>query len=443
MPDANGVLTPEEWAAQKRAADEELGRQIDAQNAANANNGMAGIGGTTYGDFRHAQGNEKARQQQIANSYLGQYDATLNGPATLDQQVYSDARALGDSTSNQSKAYGWQGPSMASREKLAADAAARGPIQADFGQADQDFARALQARGDQAHGVDLYRNAAEGKGPSAAQAQFQSNLDAALRNTASTAAGARGGSMARGAAMRQALQQQGDMTLQAGAQSAQLRATEMQNAMAGYTGASGQLRAGDVGAAGQHAGMATNQAQLGLQSRGQNDQASQFYQGQAMDAGKAATDLSVARERDRRAANQSAAQLNLGIYENDKAGIAKVGNAIMGGVTGVAGGAMSDERAKRDVHSGDAKAEDFLDAIKAYDYRYKPESGADDGQRHVSAMAQDLEKTQAGRAMVHDTPRGKVVDYTEGFATMLAAQGNLNARMREIEAALAAKHGGR
>lgn len=392
--------------------------------------------------YAASQQGQQAKQAAINGSYLGQYNVANTG-GTYGDQVYMDAAALGDSNSNQAKAYGWQGPTMQSREQLAAQAAGRGPIQADFSQADQDFARALQARGEQSNAVDLYRNAAEGRGPSAAQAQFQSNLDAALRNVGSTAAGARGGSMARGAAMRQALQQQGDMTLQAGAQSAQLRANEMQQAMQGYAGASGQLRAGDYGAAGQRAGMATGQAQLGLQSRQQNDQTSQFYQGQAMGVGKTQTDLAVQREQERRAAVMGAAGYNNKKQAEDKEALNGIGNAIVGGVTGAAGAATgSDERAKTNVTDGSKDVDSFLEAISPKSYNYKQDSGWDDGQRHTSVMAQDLEKTPMGRRMVEETPQGKMVDYGEGFATMLAAQGHLHSRLKDVEKAILA-HGGR
>ena len=47
-------------------------------------------------------------------------------------------------------------------------------------------------------------------------------------------------------------------------------------------------------------------------------------------------------------------------------------------------------------------------------------------------MAQDLEKTPEGRAMVEETPSGeKVVNYGKGFGTLLAAVAELHKEMQE------------
>ena len=49
-------------------------------------------------------------------------------------------------------------------------------------------------------------------------------------------------------------------------------------------------------------------------------------------------------------------------------------------------------------------------------------------------MAQELEKAgPVGRAMVEDTPDGKMVHYGRGLATMLAAQADLHARLKAVE----------
>jgi hypothetical protein len=77
----------------------------------------------------------------------------------------------------------------------------------------------------------------------------------------------------------------------------------------------------------------------------------------------------------------------------------------------------------------------FLDKLKAYSYEYKnPElPGAGEG-RHLSVMAQDLEKAgPVGRSMVMETPQGKMVDYGKGFGAILAAQADLNGRLNDIE----------
>jgi hypothetical protein len=48
-------------------------------------------------------------------------------------------------------------------------------------------------------------------------------------------------------------------------------------------------------------------------------------------------------------------------------------------------------------------------------------------------MAQEIEKTKAGKALVHDTPDGKVVDYGHSMGTVFAALAHLNERLDKAE----------
>ena len=101
---------------------------------------------------------------------------------------------------------------------------------------------------------------------------------------------------------------------------------------------------------------------------------------------------------------------------------------------------FSDEDMKQNIKK-DKKEEfsskSFLDALQSYTYEYKdehksrPEAG--EGKR-LSVMAQDLEKAgPVGRSMVMNTPQGKVVDYGRGFGAILAAQAELNKRLKDVE----------
>lgn len=93
---------------------------------------------------------------------------------------------------------------------------------------------------------------------------------------------------------------------------------------------------------------------------------------------------------------------------------------------------FSDENLKSDIKSADMGG--FLDKLKAHKYEYKnPDMpGAGDG-THYSVMAQELEKTPVGAAMVKDTPDGKVVDYGKGFGTMLASMAEMHDRLKKLE----------
>ncbi len=48
-------------------------------------------------------------------------------------------------------------------------------------------------------------------------------------------------------------------------------------------------------------------------------------------------------------------------------------------------------------------------------------------------MAQDLEKTPEGKALVENTDQGKIVDYGKGLGTMLAAMADIHKRLKKIE----------
>lgn len=104
---------------------------------------------------------------------------------------------------------------------------------------------------------------------------------------------------------------------------------------------------------------------------------------------------------------------------------------------------LSDERSKDGVSKADGDTsmspKSFLDKLTAYSYEYKQsaKNKADAGPgRHLSVMAQDLEQAgPVGQSMVETGPDGmKKVDYGKGFGAILAAQVELNERLKQIEA---------
>lgn len=118
-------------------------------------------------------------------------------------------------------------------------------------------------------------------------------------------------------------------------------------------------------------------------------------------------------------------------------GIASMESA---GGADAAAAVLSDEQQKRSIHPDDPELHRFYDALEAHSYRYKDPSipGAAPG-RFVSPMAQELEKSDIGRSMVHDTPNGKVVNYERGLGAMLAGQAMFNERLNSLEEALKGK----
>lgn len=103
--------------------------------------------------------------------------------------------------------------------------------------------------------------------------------------------------------------------------------------------------------------------------------------------------------------------------------------------------ALSSDEAKKQSSQGDGplpaakkEVQGFLDALEAKKYEYKDPSapGAADGER-VGIIAQDLERTPMGAALVKDTAQGKMVDTVQGFGAVLAAQSELNKRLKALE----------
>jgi hypothetical protein len=93
---------------------------------------------------------------------------------------------------------------------------------------------------------------------------------------------------------------------------------------------------------------------------------------------------------------------------------------------------MSKEKSK--LPSASKEVNSFLDQLSARKYEYKNPSapGAAEGEK-VGIIAQDLEKSTLGKTLVKDTPNGKMVDTVQGYGAILAAQAELNRRMKKLE----------
>lgn len=116
----------------------------------------------------------------------------------------------------------------------------------------------------------------------------------------------------------------------------------------------------------------------------------------------------------------------------DVAQAQQVGAAVGAGGQIVGSLAMaSDRRLKRDVKRNAHDIDEMLDALKPQRYRYKDEKHGK-GEVH-GIMAQDLEKSRAGKAMVIEKPEGKHVDIPKAISAALAASARLNERVRELE----------
>lgn len=236
-----------------------------------------------------------------------------------------------------------------------------------------------------------------GQAPTLSELQMRSANDRSLAQTMAAAAAARGGNPA--LAQRQIANQRAAASRDVAQQSAQARLQEQmmyQQAQAQEQAAADALLSG---ATRQGFDMETQPANLLAQ-----------YEG-----------MRFAQDVARRNAVREQQQQLLGQGLN-------IGSSLLGAF------AMSDKANKKNIKPGDKKISKFLDSLSAREYEYKntEQPGTAPGKR-VGIMAQDLEKSDAGKSMVVDTPSGKMVNYAQGFGTMLAAQAEMNKRLKKLE----------
>lgn len=155
---------------------------------------------------------------------------------------------------------------------------------ANLGYANQDRDMYGQSYGAQQQALSLAGQAAQGRGPSAAQSQFGSNLNAAMLAQQSAANSARGGGAGLAAAQQQGQMQQAQMAGQGAQQAAMLRAQEMQQAQQQYQQMSLGMGAQNLQAQGQDAQNAFGQAQLQAGQNQLNQQGALQWAGLGQDA---------------------------------------------------------------------------------------------------------------------------------------------------------------
>lgn len=250
--------------------------------------------------------------------------------------------------------------------------------------------RTKQARQASQDLITKLQDQAAGKTPSLAEAQLKAAQDRNLSQVMAAAAAQRGRNPA--AAQRQILNAQGAAGRDLAQQSAQARLQEQlaaQNLLANQS--LGQ----------QSADLQQVMSPAGLAAQGET----------------ARFGADVARQQ---AIQQQQSQI--------------LGSILQSGATIGAAGMKSDEQAKKSISSAKKEAQSFLDALSARQYEYKDasEPGTAPGTRY-GIMAQDLEKSKMGKSLVRDTEHGKMVDTVQGFGAVLAAQAELNKRLKKLE----------
>jgi hypothetical protein len=109
---------------------------------------------------------------------------------------------------------------------------------------------------------------------------------------------------------------------------------------------------------------------------------------------------------------------------------------IGGGVAGAVKGLVSDETKK--VITQPSLADDFLDHMKPYSYKYKDPNDEPrerpTGGTYLGVMAQDLEHVpHVGPQLILNTPHGKMVDQKTMLSALAAGTARLNERVRALE----------
>lgn len=307
---------------------------------------------------------------------------------------------------------------------------------AQLGGAQNQFRSREMALADRLSGI--FTGAAPGAGEMAVQRQG----DRALAQTIGNMRGARGGNA--GMALQAGARTAANIGLDVAGAAAQAQAQDQQMAAGQLAGVLGQGRAQDVNVAGQNAQLAQqmNLANLSVENQrifeqagldqarsladqqsklatmGMNDQASIAYLSQLYGVSVAQMQGLLAKE-----------GLKLQNYDPGW-GANLMGQIGQGAITY----ATSDRRAKKKIVAA-KDVDSMLERIKAFEYEYiDPDKPLRGRGRQVSVMADDLEKSAAGREMVERLPDGtKVVNYGKGLGTMLAAVARVHERLSAVE----------
>lgn len=267
-------------------------------------------------------------------------------------------------------------------------------------QGEQAGARALGFGMDaQKRSLSGYEAMAAGQGPSLATDMMRRQTAQSIAAQQSMAAQAGGAGAFRNAAWQGAAQQA------AGNQAiAEMRAQEQQAAMQGAAGMSSQMAGQGLQQQLGYAGM-LNQAQI-----------SQM---------QAAADFALQQRALQEQERMGRFQRRMGWANFGVTTTGKVAEAVSSAVS------ASDERLKTNIAPGQTAASELATAAAPIEFDYTQGAGPEG--RRVGVSAQQLEQTPAGRALVIDTPAGKMVDTNQASLAALGIGGEHERRLRALE----------
>lgn len=407
------------------------GLATQAQNDANIYAGLINANKLPTGDYTDKTAENEAAILAGIERTMGAGMSDEDRAALMAQIQGGDATAAADTL--------MQGPNVFDRDyaderaQLAAVSRLWGVDDATNQQrfdamAQQAAARQAQAidpntgiRRDQNANLRALQMAALGKGPSAAQAQLQAGVDANIGALMAAAASQRGGM----AAGRRDLNRNVSQANQMGANAAaQLRAQEMNAARGMYTDALSGVRGQDTDIA-----RANQLAQL--QMTGLNDAQQRALMGLGMDQDARKFQQQIAAFQLQQGNDDTAGQVLAAIPMIGQAAGA-AGGAVQGAATALQGlAALSDKRTKTKIARDEKGARALLDHLSPQSWEYKdPKHGKG---RYLGFMAQDLEKSKAGKEMIVDIDGKKGVDVSRVSMAALASAADLHKRLKRLE----------
>lgn len=349
-----------------------------------------------------------------------------------DIQAGADIRSGYQADLAAAQAAAGQAPTMALPTMAAAPTATAATIntqpQGQFRQGQQDLAGSLQG---------VISGTA---GPSVAELQGQRSLARNIAGQMSMAAGARGPNIA--LARRTAAMNAGQLGAQSAADSALLRAHETAQARDQLGGVLSAGRGADIGLATGQAGL---EQQTGLANQGAQLATNQGNLNAALTTGQAnlgsqltsrAQDINeqagirgdiTAQQGQLYGADKAVADINA----KGKDRVIGLGKDVINAGIGALPALTSDRRLKTDVApESDDVMHEFLTAVDPKSFRYKTDDPKAD--RH-GVMAQDIARSRIGKALVHDTPGGKMIDVPQAVGALMAAAGFMHGRLKKIE----------
>lgn len=346
-----------------------------------------------------------------------------------------------------------------------ADQAAGREMNVDASGYNVDRTRDTLASQQQNRGLGMLYNTAMGRSPSIAQMQAGNQVAQAAANMRAQAASARGGGGNAAAAMRTAIRQGGSAGVAAANQGGMLRAQEMLNAQNAYMQGASQVRGQEQARMGQSQNWALGNTAAQQANRNANDASRQFFEAQRQGMFQGNQQGQQAGQQYRANVIDANNRINA---QMEGAGPLQAAQAIATGVGGAVGmmsspspqpqqqggyapqpgtagyqsnyggqnnpygpNPPSDERLKENVSDGGPALRSALDSLDPKSFRYK-DQGLGEGQR-LGIMAQDMERTPYGKAIVEEGQDGKVIEAGGGLNMALAAIADLHKRMKKFE----------